>query len=342
MLHEDPSDLADDGGMVLAQMAGRHEQLRHRAIQVRTLVRDQAVVTAAPGRVAQVRDDGMGLDRLGESEFVQAHEDGRSPLQFVDAGGQALAEVRREEVRAIAGNEPLVGRPQRVGEADEPRAQALQPAPVDATPRCGVAMKTTRRISGRGSKIRALRKSSRSSGSPASSSKGRSLTSRQSRVPLSWTIILASRPPMLWPMRTMRSNAASVPSGSNFRRTSPRSRQKQGRIRDRVARRVAEGPELIAIAKGRVGFQALDHPGPRPRAGPQAVDEDDWGLARSVRSEEGQPRRLESEGAREVRIRLRGRETERCARGFDPRRSLGPRRCRRHESRDRSRGSDHA
>src|SRR5208337_1002236 len=120
MLREDPPDLADNGGMVLTQMAGRHERLGHRPFQMRTLVRDQAVATSGPGRVAPVRDDGMGLDRRRESELVQAHEDRRLPLQFVDAGGQALAEAFREEVRAIAGDEPLVGRPQWVGEADEP------------------------------------------------------------------------------------------------------------------------------------------------------------------------------------------------------------------------------
>ena len=103
MLREDPLDLADHGGMVLAQMAGRHEQLGQRPVQMRTLVRDQAVATAGSGRVAPVRDDGMGLDRRREPELIQAHEDGRLPLQFVDAGGQALAEACREEVRAIAG-----------------------------------------------------------------------------------------------------------------------------------------------------------------------------------------------------------------------------------------------
>jgi len=42
------------------------------------------------------------------------------PLQFVDAGGQALAEEVREEVRAVTGLEPLMGGLQWVRAADEP------------------------------------------------------------------------------------------------------------------------------------------------------------------------------------------------------------------------------
>ena len=35
MLREDPPDLADHRGMVLTQMAGRHERLGHRPFQMR-------------------------------------------------------------------------------------------------------------------------------------------------------------------------------------------------------------------------------------------------------------------------------------------------------------------
>ncbi len=107
MLREDPPDLADNGGMVLTQMAGRHERLGHRPFQMRTLVRDQAVAASGPGRVAPVRDDGMGLDRRRESELVQAHEDRRLPLQFVDAG-----EIRcpaAHNAVGLAGESPAVG-----------------------------------------------------------------------------------------------------------------------------------------------------------------------------------------------------------------------------------------
>ncbi len=120
MLSEDAPDLADDGSMILTQMAGRHEQLGLRSIKMRTLVRDQTVATARAGRVAPVRDDRMGLDSPGESEFVQAHEDRRLPLQFINASGQTLAKAFREEIGAIASQQPRVGRPQRVREADEP------------------------------------------------------------------------------------------------------------------------------------------------------------------------------------------------------------------------------
>ena len=72
MLREDSPDLADDGGMVLAQVAGRHERLGCDPVEMGTLVGDQAVAPAGSGRVAPVRDDGMGLDRRRESELIQA------------------------------------------------------------------------------------------------------------------------------------------------------------------------------------------------------------------------------------------------------------------------------
>ena len=93
--------------------------------------------------------------------------------------------------------------------------------------------------------------------------------------------------------------------------------QQRGRIGERVARRVAEGPELIAVAEGRIGLQALDHPGPRPRVRPQAVDEDHGDLSASIGPEQGEARGLEPEEARDVRIRPRRRAAGRLARRFD-------------------------
>ena len=129
VLREDSPDLADDGGVVLAQVAGRDERLGRDPLEMGTLVRDQAVAPSRTGRVTAVRDDGMGLDLRRESELIQAHEDRRLPLQLVDAGGQALAESLGEEIRAVAGQEPVVRRPERVGQADEPRAQAAPGRP---------------------------------------------------------------------------------------------------------------------------------------------------------------------------------------------------------------------
>ncbi len=72
VLREDPPDLADDGGMVLAQVAGRDERLGRDPVEMGTRVRDQAVAPAGTGRVVPVRDDGVGLDRRRESELIQA------------------------------------------------------------------------------------------------------------------------------------------------------------------------------------------------------------------------------------------------------------------------------
>ena len=63
---------------------------------------------------------------------------------------------------------------------------------------------------------------------------------------------------MLWPTRTIRSNAESEPSAVELPPHLIQVAAEQGsRMRDRVARRVAESPELIAIADGRFGLQAF-------------------------------------------------------------------------------------
>ena len=59
------------------------------------------------------------------------------------------------------------------------------------------------------------RRIARVSSETRSSSKGVSLTLSQNRVPLSTTVIFARRPPWLWPIRTMRRIAGSVPCGSS-------------------------------------------------------------------------------------------------------------------------------
>ena len=70
---------------------------------------------------------------------------------------------------------------------------------------------------------------------------------RQSRSPVSTAIILQSRPPMLWPTSTIRSNAGSVLPGSSLRRDLVKiSPEEICRVGDRVAGRVAERPELEA------------------------------------------------------------------------------------------------
>ena len=46
MLHEDPPDLADDGGVILAQVAGRDEHLGRRPVEMRAVVGDEAVAPA--------------------------------------------------------------------------------------------------------------------------------------------------------------------------------------------------------------------------------------------------------------------------------------------------------
>lgn len=124
VLQEDPPDLCNDGRSLLAQVARRHEQLGRRPVNVCAVIRDDPVAAPGRGRVAPVRDDRMNFDRRRQSQIVQAHEDRRVPLKFVDAGGQALPEEFREEVRTIASDQPPVGRSEWIGQANEPRRGA--------------------------------------------------------------------------------------------------------------------------------------------------------------------------------------------------------------------------
>jgi hypothetical protein len=48
------------------------------------------------------------------------------------------------------------------------------------------------------------------------------------------------------------------------------------------------------LSEDRVGLEDLDHPGPRPRAGPKAVDQDDGDLPSGIGTDQGEARRLEA------------------------------------------------
>ena len=283
----------------------------------------------------------MGLDRRSESQLTQAHQDRRLPLELVDAGGQALAEALGEEVRAIAGNEPLVGRPQRVGKSDEPRAEVLQSAPVDTTP-------TVRR--GDEDHSADLRAGLEDQGAAEEVAIVR-IAREFVKGPI------ADEPPQAGPAvldhhlgqqaahavadedhpfeRLIRAGAVELPSDLIQVAT-----QQRGRVGERVARRVAERPELIALTEGRIGLQARDHPAPRPRVRPKPVDENHRDFAALVGSDERQAGRLIPEHGRDIGIRLRRGGGWCRARCFDRRRGLCPGECRRDEREDKGRGSD--
>ncbi len=55
----------------------------------------------------------------------------RTPLQLIDARRHSVAEKSLEEIRAVAGDQAIVARPQRVGQADKPRREVLQRALVE-------------------------------------------------------------------------------------------------------------------------------------------------------------------------------------------------------------------
>jgi hypothetical protein len=65
--------------------------------------------------------------------------------------------------------------------------------------------------------------------------------------------------------------------------------QQVGRVEEGSTRRVAERPELVALAQERVGFQPRDHPAPGPWAGREAVDQHDGVFSRGVGSGQREP-----------------------------------------------------
>ena len=133
--------------------------------------------------------------------------------------------------------------------------------------------------------------SSRTFGGPWSrSSNGRSVLSCQKPSPLSTTIACASRPPMLWPTRTIWPNAGSLPPGLNvFSASSERLPQPGRRDRQRHAGRVHVEHELIFFLDARVAQQLVEHRDPDERRRDEAVDHHHGDLPRLVGPDQHQP-----------------------------------------------------
>jgi len=60
---------------------------------------------------------------------------------------------------------------------------------------------------------------------------------------------------MLWPIKTMRSNAASVWAGRSFHEPGAASSQQGSGIEDRLTGGIAECPELVMPSDDLVGLQ---------------------------------------------------------------------------------------
>ena len=154
MFNKDSPDLRNDRVLVLAQVARRNQPLRRDAVEMRTVVRDQAVAAAGPGRVAPVGDDRMRLDRREQPTASRPTRNGDSLSSSSMLVGRPLRKRSAEEFRPVAGHEPCHTTPG-AGRGDAPAASRGVPARPDRRrlPRWGVAMKTTRRTSDRGLKI---------------------------------------------------------------------------------------------------------------------------------------------------------------------------------------------
>src|SRR5208337_420812 len=203
MFLENPGNLVDDPGVLQAVVARVHDQLGDCARVVCTGIRHLAVApTRAHSAVPLLGDDRMPLDIRIDWQAVDGQEKGMFPGKLIDARRQSLSEGPCESGRTVAGQD---------GGTDL----------LQGLPRWGVVMKMTRRTSAIGLKTIDPYSSSRAFAGPARFSTGLPVMRSQSFEPLSWIIILQSRPPMLCPMRTMRFHAGFERSGSSRSLRSP-------------------------------------------------------------------------------------------------------------------------
>jgi hypothetical protein len=119
MFRQDPPDLADHLGMVLAEVPACDEQLGGCAVEVSAGVRYDAVGTAGTRRIAPVGDDRVERHLRGEARVAQGQQEGRLPLQLVDTGGQPESERSDEETWTVTILEPFVCRAEGIGNPAE-------------------------------------------------------------------------------------------------------------------------------------------------------------------------------------------------------------------------------
>ena len=108
MLRKDSTDLPDDEGMGLAEVAAVDQELRARAIEVRAGVGHHAVGPPGARRITAVGDDRVILHRRIDPRVAQGQEQGMVPRQLVDAGGKPRPEGVTEEIGPVARQQPLV------------------------------------------------------------------------------------------------------------------------------------------------------------------------------------------------------------------------------------------
>ena len=262
--------------MILAEMAGGDDLLRGDARDVSALVGDQAVGPMVGRRVGADRDDRMDLQRRRMGQVREARQDRRAPLQLLDAGGQTLAEVFPEEVRRVLCDQPIVGGPQRVGQADQPRPEPLDRALVEPA----APMR-------RGDVDDAADRWIRTKDQAAAEELAIILLAHQlgdgtiaDDVPESVAgldgdhlgdqaahAVADEHHPV-----ESRVRLARIELLAHLVQVSP---EQMRRVRDRVAGRVAERPELKSALDRGIGLKGFDHPVPRPRTGPEPMHEND-------------------------------------------------------------------
>ena len=133
MLREDSPDLPDDEGVGLAEMAAVDQEFRARAIEVRAGVGHDTVGPACEGRIAEVGDDRVVRHPRVDAQRDQRLEFGMLPGQLIDARGQPPAEHGREEGGPVARQQPLVNLLQWVRQPTEPPPNSADDPSIEPT-----------------------------------------------------------------------------------------------------------------------------------------------------------------------------------------------------------------
>src|SRR3954452_18654705 len=228
-----------------------------------------------------------------DPQFTQGRDQRAARLEFPDAGRRARAESGLEESGVVAPEQP----PARIARAARHAADA-GPQVAKHTPR-ERASPMGGRDEDEAPHFRQALVDERLAQEPD--------VLRRAGHP--GGILRADRPPELRPGRLrghLRHQSPEAVTDDNqvverrvgtagvegLLRPAYRPPEPQGRERDRVSRRVAEGPELVPAADRLVSLEVPDHPVPLPLAAPEAVDEDDGDLAALIGTEDGQPCRV--------------------------------------------------
>ena len=246
---------------------------------MRARIRNDPVGAVGPGRVTKIRDDRMRADRRINAQLAESQEERVARGELAGAGREVAAKSGSEHVGVVVRQEHFLGLAEPVWPPAEPCTKLSKTA----------AGKWTAAMGGR------------DEDDPAHLWHGL-VEECLSQEPafLGWAddLVDRTRADSLPEPRSaaldhhLRQDAAEAVAHDDHSvegrvraigikgstRPPQRLPQQVGRVGDRVAARVANGPELKPRSECRVGLEALDHPVPVPRAAPETMDKDNRDL----------------------------------------------------------------